>query len=89
MSGIKDNWELMPCGLTELQGGFETQRHSYRALDPEKKMPAINIVFRREDYTTDSEFRESMEYKVIINERRWFELVQEGFFGQASSGVRK
>ena len=72
MGGIKDNWKLMPCGLTELQGGFETQRHSYRALDPEKKMPPINIVFRREDYTTDSEFRESMECKAI-------ELNQAGY----------
>ena len=27
--------------------------------------------------------------KVIINERRWFELVQEGFFSPAKMGARK
>ena len=27
--------------------------------------------------------------KIIINEHRWFELVQEGFFSRALRGVRK
>ena len=76
MFKVKDNWKVFQAGIRCAFGNDTQERIHFRCIDPNKKMPVINKIFKNFDYKTDDDFRIAMEKLAIRKNNLGFNIYQ-------------